>query len=111
MTDSPLRPMSLALLIDRLEKLAVGHGIGTPTSVTRVEWVDGVVRAVSLAPTESTEPPMSQLDKAIARAKAFADSWAEGELIDDESGFTADDLRRIVAAAEAGKELAKLPSA
>lgn len=102
--------MSLALLIDRLERLAVGHGIGTPTNVTGVDWLDGTVRVISLASTESTEPPMSQLDQAIARAKSFADSWTENELIDDESGFTVTDLRRIVAAAEAGKSLAQLPS-
>lgn len=53
---------------------------------------------------------MSQLEQALARAKAFADSWAEDDLIDEESGFTAADLRKIVAAAEAGRLLAELPT-
>lgn len=53
---------------------------------------------------------MNQLEQAIARVKAFADSWQEGDLIDEESGVTADDLRRVVAAAEAGRRLAELPA-
>lgn len=52
---------------------------------------------------------MSQLEQALARARAFADSWAEDDLIDEESGLTAADLRRLISAVEAGRRLAELP--
>lgn len=53
---------------------------------------------------------MSKLEQALARARSFADSWAEDDLIDEESGLTAADLRLVVAAAEAGRRLAELPT-
>jgi hypothetical protein len=36
------------------------------------------------------------LNDAVARLKAFRDSWNEGDQIDEESGLTADDLDTIL---------------
>lgn len=47
---------------------------------------------------------MTPLEEALARAWKFANSWEADETIDDESGFTASDLRLIIWVAELSKQ-------
>lgn len=79
-------------------------------SRTGAHWCPRTVSLTAGKDREPTEPLMPRLEQALARAKAFADSWTEDDLIDEESGLTAADLRLVVAAAEAGRRLAELPT-
>lgn len=52
-----------------------------------------------------SKPPMSALD----RIRAFRATLNDGDLIDEESGMTADDLDRMIAVFEAGEKVIMVP--
>ena len=49
------------------------------------------------------------LTPALDRIRAFRASWNEGDLIDEESGMTAEDLDRIIQALEVGEKVVLVP--
>lgn len=51
---------------------------------------------------------MSPLEQAISRAKAFASTWADDDVIDEESRLSVADLLALIAAAEASTPVPRL---
>lgn len=54
--------ISLVTLIDRLQRLAIGHGGGTPADVDEIEWREGVVRFNPGAAARAIERCAAEID-------------------------------------------------
>lgn len=76
------------------------RGLGlSPKSVVDVLRGRGSRRTADAIRTVLAEAGDPAQDGAVARAKAFAASWNPGDLIDEDSGFTRNDLDELIKAA------------